>query len=134
MIAKGAEDPSRDFHRFVAAAAYHLARFSARAYSILVGRQSEPNMTEAETCLTQLMLRDLDGLEETISTFEASNAATDDALVEKLSEIDGFNESGEGKDPGSADDVILDVVDTALTDSFMSAFAMARTWRRRASR
>ncbi|MEO3714117.1 hypothetical protein [Roseateles flavus] len=35
VVARGAASAERDFHRLVAAAAYHLGRFSARAYSLL---------------------------------------------------------------------------------------------------
>lgn len=129
VISKGADDTSRDFHRFVAAAAYHLARYSARAYSTLMNRQQEPNMTDAEMCLTQLMLRDIDGLEATITAFKDRGDGADGALIEQLSELNDFDATIDyddvGADGSTPDDIIIGVIDTALTDGFMSAFAAA---------
>ena len=52
----------RGFYTVVAAAAYHLGHFSARAFSLFPSRIEELNLSPAERALTLLMRRDLDGL------------------------------------------------------------------------
>lgn len=61
-IAHSSNTSERDFHRIVAAAAYHLGRFSAKAYSLLHISISQANLSNSEKSLAKLMLRDLDGL------------------------------------------------------------------------
>ena len=115
VISKGPDKTDRDFHRFVAAAAYHLARYSARAFSLLSTQLEEANLTLCERCLAFLMIRSLDILENTIRKFKLEGEGTDSSLVERLTVItDGHREETE-----------LDVIDLAITDSFMSAMAMA---------
>ncbi len=58
VVAKGEQDAERDFHRLVAAAAYHLGRFSARAYSLLHRDIAGANLSLVEASLAKLMLRD----------------------------------------------------------------------------
>src|SRR5271163_225862 len=59
VMAKGDRgDSDRDFHFVMAASAYHLARYSARAYSLLAIVQAEDNFSPVERTLAQLMLRD----------------------------------------------------------------------------
>jgi len=60
VVARGTASADRDFHRLVAAAAYHLGRFSARAYSLLYKGLAEANLSAMEKGLAKLMLRDLD--------------------------------------------------------------------------
>src|SRR5690606_27237799 len=43
VVARGEISPERDFHRLITAAAYHLGRFSARAYSLLHKGLTEAN-------------------------------------------------------------------------------------------
>ena len=115
VISKGPDETDRDFHRFVAAAAYHLARYTARAFSLLSTQIKEANLTLCERCLAFLMIRSLDILEDTIRGFKLEGEGMDDSLVKRLAEItDGHEEERE-----------LDVIDLAITDGFMSAMAMA---------
>ena len=51
VAAKGTITPERDFHRLIAAASYHLGRFSARAYSLLHVGMQEANLSTVERCL-----------------------------------------------------------------------------------
>jgi hypothetical protein len=68
VIAKGDQaDPSNGFHHVIAAAAYHLGRFSARAYSLLARILSDANISPTERCLSLLILRRLDALETLIA-------------------------------------------------------------------
>ena len=66
VISNGEDSAERDFLRFVAAASYHLARHTARAFSLLATEVRDGNLTVAETSLGLLMLRSLDDLEEVI--------------------------------------------------------------------
>jgi hypothetical protein len=54
--------PRRGFHRTLAAAAYHLAGYSAVAYSLFNETDEDLNTSPAETALMLLILRDLDRL------------------------------------------------------------------------
>src|SRR2546421_6176697 len=58
VIARGdPADPDRDFHHVMAATAYHLGRFSARAFSLLARVQADENFSPLERALCHLILR-----------------------------------------------------------------------------
>ena len=91
VAAKGTATPERDFHRLVAAASYHLGRFSARAYSLLHSGMQEANLSTVERCLGRLMMRDLDGLDQEIGYWGGAGAASDDSLTAMMANgIDAF--------------------------------------------
>lgn len=122
VIARGPATADRGFHRIVAAASYHLGRFSARAYSLLQAAQNTSEITICERCLVLLMRRDLDRLVDFVSS--QRDAASDDRLVETLRgllEPDGSDEAA--ADADAAD--VIDVVDLALTDAFVGAISVA---------
>lgn len=114
--------PDRDFHFVMAASSYHLARLSARAYSLLSIVQAEDNFSPIEKALALLMLRDLDQLEAMIRAFRIGGAGSDATIAatlenqvtasELLGRLDG------------APDFVLDAVDLALTDGFLAAIAI----------
>ena len=56
------EAPDRGFRRTIAAAAYHLAGFSAVSYSLFNETADNLNSSPSETAMRHLILRDLDGL------------------------------------------------------------------------
>lgn len=61
-------DPASDergFHRTVAACCYHLASYSAIAFSLFTGVAGSLNASPAEQVLSALILRDLDGMRAT---------------------------------------------------------------------
>lgn len=123
VVAKGREDVARDFHRLVAAAAYHLGRFSARSYSLLHVGIAEANLSPPERCLALLMLRDLDELEAAVSKFRLSEKGSDDGLVSALTDVSPL-------DGGLDDDdlplnPLIDVLDLGITDAFMAALGAA---------
>lgn len=122
VIARGEATPERGFHRVVAAAAFHLARFSARAYSLLTATRDDRDISPTERCLVLLMLRDLDGLARLVSRSRADDQVADARLAEQLrsavNPTDGGDEFDEAID-------VLDVVDDALTDAFMGAISVA---------
>lgn len=127
VIAKGAQARSRDFHRLVAAAAYHIGRYSARAYSLLHSGLYEANLTLSEICLASLMTRDFDGLNAQINAWRVPGHGADEGLVAMLESILSFEEVSDAVPDDDAPERqdILDVVVVALTDNYMSAIAIA---------
>jgi superfamily II DNA/RNA helicase len=119
VIARGEVTPDLGFHRVVAAASFHLARFSARAYSLLTATRNDQNTSATERCLVLLMLRDLDGLTTLVSGSRADERAADASLAEELRSVLAPDENNDDE----AD--ILDIVDAALTDAFMGAISVA---------
>ena len=85
VVTRGDGSPERDFHRLVAGACYHLARYSARAFSLLHQGVQEANLSHPERALALLMLRDLDGLEALLSGDRLGGGSADTKLVELLS-------------------------------------------------
>jgi len=63
LVQNGAQDDTfRGFYRTVGAASYHLANYSALAFSLLAQAQTEQNRSPAEDALALLIVRDLQGL------------------------------------------------------------------------
>jgi superfamily II DNA/RNA helicase len=87
VVAKGAHDEERDFHRLVAAAAFHLGGFSARSYSLLRGVVENANLSPMEMCLAKLMQRDMLGLSREITAWFDTGSGTDEAVIAAL-EVD----------------------------------------------
>lgn len=126
VIARGRTSNERDFHRLIAGACYHLARYSARAFSLLHEGIREANLTQPERALALLMLRDLDGLEELIAENRLGGRASDATLIAELSRIDEFAEEVDDLDEDAGpDERLFDIVDIALSDHFMGALGIA---------
>lgn len=125
VVARNKEAPARDFHRVVAAAAYHLGRFSARAYSLLHVGIEQANLSKCERCLAKLMLRDLDGLDDEIASWKSNDTGSDEALISAIgsapSEVNAQDES----DEETPDSTLGNALDLALTDNFLGALATA---------
>lgn len=118
-------DSEKGFHKILAASAYHLGRFSAKAYSLIHSGIESENSSRMEKMLSLLILRRFDKLETSILEWKASGLGSDESLAEKLeSEIDQFNENidveGQPEEFGIAA-VELPVVDLAITDNYYSA-------------
>lgn len=124
VAARGGADPERDFHRLVAAAAYHLGRFSARAYSLLHKGLAEANLSTVERGLTKLMLRDLDGLSLDIAAWFHAGKANDDVLVAALAGVPELPDSDGAGEEGDSENRVLEVLVVALEENFMAALAM----------
>jgi superfamily II DNA/RNA helicase len=124
VAARGGADPERDFHRLVAAAAYHLGRFSARAYSLLHKGLAEANLSTVERGLAKLMLRDLDGLSLDIAAWFHAGKANDDVLVAALAGIPELPDSDGAGEEGDSENRVLEVLVVALEENFMAALAM----------
>ena len=121
-IARGQANRDRSFHRVVAAAAYHLGSFSARAFSLLSATIDEGETTVSEKALAFLMLRDLDGLEILIETTRNSGRGSDNALVGLLEAALGTaDDTASSEVPPDLEDVL----DIAISDEFIGAISVA---------
>jgi len=108
VVRKG--DPAwneQGFYTVVAAAAYHLGHFAARAFSLFPSQAETLNLSPAEKALTFLMRRDLAALRAAVLDW-AADGGFDNKLVTKL------EAEGEGLD-----------FDKALQLSFNSIFHKA---------
>ena len=118
-------DSEKGFHRILAASAYHLGGFSAKAFSVIHHGIENENLSRMEQMLSLLMLRQFDKLETSILEWKASGLGSDKSLAEKLeSEIDQFHENSDAE--GQTEEfgigsIELPVVDLAITDNYYSA-------------
>lgn len=82
------EDNERGFYTVLAAAAYHLGHFSARAFSLFPSELQGLNLSPAERTFTQLLRRDLAKLREELLTY-AGESGFDQTLSEELEKLGG---------------------------------------------
>ncbi|SUX33421.1 hypothetical protein [Chromobacterium violaceum] len=82
------EAPDRGFRRTIAAAAYHLAGFSAVAYSLFNETAEDLNIAPGETAIRHLILRDLDQLRGFVREWLGNEAYGDEQLAEALDDGD----------------------------------------------
>ncbi len=120
VVAKGAHDENRDFHRLVAGGAYHLGRFSARAYSLLYSGLSQANLSYVERSLALLVLRDLAGLSGLLTEWFESEVGSDASLEAALEPLVGGD-----ADPADVnyEDTVAEAVLLALEGNFLSALS-----------
>lgn len=76
----------RGFHRTVAASCYHLASYSAIAFSLFAGAPAALNASPAEQALSALILRDLDRLRRTARDWLEDPEHSDASLAEALAQ------------------------------------------------
>lgn len=124
VIAKGnREESDRDFHFIMAAASYHLAHLSARAFSLLALVEADENFAPTERVLALLMRRNFRGLHANVLDFRASGEGSDVHIAAGiqacLDQIEAEVELAEG-----GNDFLFASLDTALVDTFMSAMAL----------
>jgi DEAD/DEAH box helicase len=128
MVKGDRGDSDRDFHFIMAAAAYHLARLSARAYSLLAVVRGEDNFSPIERALAQLMLRDFNALDDMVVRFRTSGTCSDERIAAAFQahlDQDGPQATA-GADPDHSS-FIFDGIDLALTDSFFAAMSIFRS-------
>lgn len=88
VIAKGnRQEVDRDFHFIMAAASYHLAHLSARAYSLLALVEADENFAPMERVLALLMRRNFDSLRVTVLDFRASGEGSDARITARIQEM-----------------------------------------------
>ena len=78
------EAPDRGFRRTIAAAAYHLAGFSAVAYSLFNEAGDDLNMSPGETAIRHLILRDLNQLRGFVREWLSDDTHGDEQIAEAL--------------------------------------------------
>lgn len=97
------------FNRVCGAAAFHLARYSARAYSMLPPSEERLNLSPMETVLMQLLRRSLDNMRESYSAWLMDPDNSDEGIAESLSASEAVNED--------------DAIHRVLTTAFMRSIA-----------
>ena len=90
-VHRGADGHEGGFHRVSAAVAFHLARYSARAYSMLPTGAGATNLAPAETALVQLLRRKLDDLHQLYASWLLDVEHSDDRVAERLREDEDFD-------------------------------------------
>ncbi|MGO4609929.1 DEAD/DEAH box helicase [Variovorax sp. 2RAF20] len=104
LVRNGApEAPDRGFRRTIAAAAYHLAGFSAVAYSLFNETAEDLNTSPGETAIRHLILRDLDQLRSFVRGWLDDEAHGDGQVAEAL--------RGEDSD---VDEVLSTILNTTI--------------------
>lgn len=124
VIAKGnRQEVDRDFHFIMAAASYHLAHLSARAYSLLAIVEADENFSLTERVLAFLMRRNLNALRSGVLDYRASEQGGDARIAAEIKENLDQGEAAEDLDNGG-NDFLYNGLDTALTDAFMAAMSI----------
>jgi hypothetical protein len=97
------EAPDRGFRRIIAASAYHLAGFSAVAYSLFNELEDDVNSATGEMAIRHLILRDLDQLRAFIRDWLSDEAHTDEGLSGALA-----------GDDADVDEVLSTIINTTI--------------------
>lgn len=105
------ENYEKGFHRIIASASYHLAYYSAKAYSLLHEHLKSEDCIAIESILAKIILRDFSGLEKEVTGWKLKNLQ---GLDQKINDYQFDEEISEKK----LADFILD---TAIDDSYYSA-------------
>ena len=123
VIAKGnRQEVDRDFHFIMAAASYHLAHLSARAYSLLAIVEADENFAPTERVLALLMRRNFRALRANVLDYRASGEGSDARIA---ADIQTKLDHAEAADlPDGGDEFLFDSIDTALNDAFMAAMSL----------
>jgi superfamily II DNA/RNA helicase len=124
VIAKGdRQEIDRDFHFVMAAASYHLAHLSARAYSLLSIVEADENFSPIERVLAQLIRRNFGALRARVLDYGASGEGSDARIATAIqANLDQTEAVANPVDGGN--DFLFDGLDTALTDSFLAAMSL----------
>lgn len=124
VIAKGnRQDVDRDFHFVMAAACYHLAHLSARAYSLLAIVEADENFSAIERALAQLMRRNFGALRASVLDHRASGEGSDARIAASIQA--NLDRAEAAADPiAGGSDYIFDGLDTALIDTFLGAMSL----------
>ncbi|MDE3812296.1 DEAD/DEAH box helicase [Sinorhizobium meliloti] len=124
VMAKGNRtDSDRDFHFVIAAASYHLAHLSARAYSLLAIVAAEENFSYIEQALALLMRRDIDALRSRVHAFRLDGEGSDTSITELFQSRLAERTADEAADR-EGHDFLFEGLDLALTDAFFGALSM----------
>lgn len=102
-------DVERGFHLVMAAAAFHIGGYAARAFSLFEGDLRRFNLATYERALVQLMRRDLLGLRNTVASWLGDPGTSDAGVAHRLEHDDEFS--------------VDDVVGLSLTRRFHRAIS-----------
>ena len=80
------ENPQRGFWRVMGSSSYHLAGYSAMAYSLIKQHEEEPNFAPGEFAIVYLLLRDLKALRHAAQIWLREPEHQDDDIQNKLAE------------------------------------------------
>jgi DEAD/DEAH box helicase len=97
------ETPDRGFRRTIAASAYHLAGYSAVAYSLFNEASEDLNNAPGERAIRHLILRDLDKLRSFVREWLDDEAHGDEQIAEALG----------GEEP-DIDEVLSTIINTTI--------------------
>lgn len=109
-VHRGADGIEGGFHRVNAAVAFHLARYSARAYSMLPTMAGATNLAPTEAALVQLLRRKLDELHALYAAWLLDPEHDDDRVAEKLRDDEDFDD--------------VDACSEVIVSSFMRGLAL----------
>lgn len=124
-MAKGnRQEADRDFHFVMAAASYHLAHLSARAYSLLAIVEREENFSPIERVLAQLMARNFGVLRTSVLDYLTSGQGSDARIAALIESHLNETERAEVSPDTGGDDFLFEGLNTAITDVFMSGMSL----------
>lgn len=124
VMAKGdRREADRNFHFVMAAASYHLAHLSARAYSLLAIVAAEENFSPIEQVLALLMRRDVSALRTRVYAFRLDGRGSDARISELFQEQLAAAAPADAPDR-DGHDFLFQGLDLALTDAFFGSVAM----------
>lgn len=100
----------RGFNRVSASVAFHLARYAARAYSMLPTGVNGENLAPCESALVQLLRRSLDEMHAMVVAWLLDEDHQDARIAQRLRDDAEFDET--------------DAIHTVITTSFMRGLAL----------
>lgn len=124
VMARGdRQEANRHFHFVMAAASYHLAHLSARAYSLLAAIAADENFSPAEQALARLIRRDITALRIQVYAYRIDGQGSD-ALLAALIRERFAQDNADTQQDRDGHDFLFEGIDRALTDHFFSALAL----------
>ncbi len=119
------EDPEKGFHKVLASSAFHLGRFSAKAFSLIQSNLDNQNLSKIEELFSLLMLRQFDQVEVMVLQWKASGEGSDESLSERLeTEIDQLNQitnTDDEPEEYGISSIEITIVQQAITDNYFSS-------------
>jgi superfamily II DNA/RNA helicase len=119
------EDPEKGFHKVLASSAFHLGRFSAKAFSLVQSNLENQNLSQIEALFSLLMMRKFDQIEVMVLQWKASGEGSDESLAERLeTEIDQLNKitnTDDEPEEYGISSIEIPIVQQAITDNYFSS-------------
>lgn len=119
------EDPEKGFHKVLASSAFHLGRYSAKAFSLIKSNLEQQNLSKIEELLSLLMLRQFEEIETRVLQWKISGEGSDESLTERLeTEIEQLNtaiNTGDAPEEYGISSIELPIIQQAITDNYYSS-------------